>query len=498
MTDKKGATKLKDSPDFMLWWQKTHYTIENGNDKTITNCELNPTINVAKISYKSSSTNIEYYCDYCTAKHTTTPQKFHDNKTLCKEEREGVPRIVTDRIPQSYFIDFKGTDYNNKLKIDSFLRTPVDPKDWNLLWGDEVPNNGDFQFDRIAMTTKKMYWFQCNRCNHYFKTQISYITREGDGGDTWCPYCCIPQQKLCAGDCSLCYDNSILHYDEIRNMEIWSFNKKINKKEIIPGWTQENPHMISRNSNLSYYFRCKDPECGHVLSKTVGDLRKSNLCGFCAGRKELCPASQNCEPCIKKSFARYSEDGGKTISPKVKMWSSDNPKRPEEVYLNTHDKYKFKCMDCKNNFDMRPNNVVQCKEWCPFCVNKTEKKLWSWLKTKYYDLEFQCKYDWCRSESERNYIYDFVINNKVIVEIDGRQHFEQISNWKSPEEQNKSDRFKIKKALENGMSIIHIYQPDILNDKNDWDIKLSSSIKDLLELKTPQLILIGVDEKFFI
>jgi very-short-patch-repair endonuclease len=496
MANARGATKLRDSPDFMTWWQNIHHVIENGVTKTITNCELNPTINVDKIAYKSSRTNIEYYCDYCLEKHITTPKKFHENRTLCEKEREGVPRIVTDRTPQKYFKDFKGTDHNNKLKIDSFLRTPVDPKDWNPLWGDEVPNNGNFQFDKIAMTTSKMYWFHCNRCNHYFKTQISYITREGVGGNTWCPYCCIPQQKLCAGDCSFCYDNSILHYEEIRNMEIWSFDKKIDKK-VIPGWTQENPHTISRNSNLSYYFRCKDPECGHVLSKTVGDLRKSNLCGFCAGRKELCPASYNCEPCIKKSFARYSEDGGKTISPKVKLWCLDNPKRPEEVYLNSHDKYRFNCMDCKNNFNMCINDIAQRNSWCPICINKTERKLLEWLKDKKYTVEFQRKYEWCKGEYNRHYIYDFVINNKVIVELDGNQHFEQISNWKSPEDQNKIDRVKIKKALENNMSIIHIFQPDIYENKNDWENKLYLAINELLELSTPQFTLIGVNEKHF-
>jgi hypothetical protein len=65
----------------------------------------------------------------------------------------------------------------------------------------------------------------------------------------------------------------------------------------------------------------------------------------------------------------------------------------------------------------------------------------------------------------------------LIIEIDGNQHFKQVSNWQSAEETQIIDVHKMKLANERNYSVIRIYQPDIWHDKNNWQKKLKKVIK---------------------
>jgi len=86
-------------------------------------------------------------------------------------------------------------------------------------------------------------------------------------------------------------------------------------------------------------------------------------------------------------------------------------------------------------------NCVGKGMWCPFCILKTEQKLFDGLK-KYYLLERQFKADWCKGISNFRLPFDFVINErKLILELDGVFHFKQVSHWKSPEKNRERDIF---------------------------------------------------------
>ena len=76
--------------------------------------------------------------------------------------------------------------------------------------------------------------------------------------------------------------------------------------------------------------------------------------------------------------------------------------------------------------------------------------------------------------------FDFCIPElKIIIELDGRQHFIQVSNWSSPEETYENDLFKEMCAKENGYSVIRIIQEDVLNDTYDWLAKLVMTIEGI-------------------
>jgi len=87
--------------------------------------------------------------------------------------------------------------------------------------------------------------------------------------------------------------------------------------------------------------------------------------------------------------------------------------------------------------------------------------------------------------------FDFgSISKKILIEVDGSQHFTQISNWDSPESVQVKDIEKINHCIKDGFSIIHINQLDIWNDSYDWKKVLQTEIERLHE-KEPQCCFIS-------
>ena len=124
--------------------------------------------------------------------------------------------------------------------------------------------------------------------------------------------------------------------------------------------------------------------------------------------------------------------------------------------------------------------VYSSNTWCPYCVNKTEFILYEYLQ-KLYEITGQFKKDWCKNNNTNKYLpFDFCIEEyKIIVELDGPQHFIQISNWSSPEKQHENDKYKQKCANENGYSIIRLLQEDVFKDKYVWKTELINNIEKI-------------------
>jgi very-short-patch-repair endonuclease len=77
--------------------------------------------------------------------------------------------------------------------------------------------------------------------------------------------------------------------------------------------------------------------------------------------------------------------------------------------------------------------------------------------------------------------FDFCLPDlKIIIELDGRQHFKQVRNWTGPQEQFKKDKYKEQCANDNNYSTIRLLQEDVWNDSNDWFIKLKNAIVDII------------------
>ena len=186
--------------------------------------------------------------------------------------------------------------------------------------------------------------------------------------------------------------------------------------------------------------------------------------------KVLC--KNNCDSCYNKSFA--SDE-------RAIYWSKKNKLTPRQVFKNSTIKIWFYCIECDDDFDCAPHYITQGNTWCSICTHKTEKKFKKWFEKtfKQYKLKYQSKYDWCINKDTNKLLpFDFSIDEiKLIIEIDGPQHFKQISNWGKCEDIQYRDLFKMLKALNNGYSIIRIYQDDIWKDKYNWKDDINNKIK---------------------
>jgi len=132
---------------------------------------------------------------------------------------------------------------------------------------------------------------------------------------------------------------------------------------------------------------------------------------------------------------------------------------------------------CKKHgeFKCSPNNHIHATNptGCPSCVRKGEGLVAEFLKSEFG--EYSKEYTPPFLESRR---MDYIVPKiDTCFEIDGEQHFRQVWNWKSPEEQRHNDIDKMQMCIDNKKNIIRLYQPSIKRTNNDWKIYITKSIE---------------------
>jgi hypothetical protein len=154
-------------------------------------------------------------------------------------------------------------------------------------------------------------------------------------------------------------------------------------------------------------------------------------------------------------------------------------------YKNTRDKIIIICKK-HGEFKCSPSNHIHATNptGCPSCVHKGEGLVSEFLKSNFY--EYSKEWNPLFLDSKRMDFHVPKIN--TCFEIDGLQHFTQVWNWKSPEEQRSNDIDKMKKCVDNGISIIRIYQPSIKKMDHNWKKYLSNSITYIIKLTEPVII----------
>ena len=166
-------------------------------------------------------------------------------------------------------------------------------------------------------------------------------------------------------------------------------------------------------------------------------------------------------------------------------------------YTKSREKSTIICKKCNQHFQSCPNNYLSGKS-CPLCKNKSEAKLYDKISNTYQTIR-QCNYDWCKNVNTKCYFpFDFCIEeNKIIIELDGIQHFKKVKHFrKTPEQQKERDLYKQKCANDNGYSIIRIYQEDVYYDTFDWLKKLYETIEKIKNDRTIQNIYISKNDEY--
>ena len=236
-------------------------------------------------------------------------------------------------------------------------------------------------------------------------------------------------------------------------------------------WSKKNkltPREVMKVSRKKYWFDCN--KCNHTFETipyTVTNM--DSWCNYCANQI-LCE-SDECKICFEKSFASNE---------KSKYWSDKNELKPRQVFKYSSKKFWFDCYKCNLSFSPLLSNIskINGPQWCPHCVHKTELKLHKQLLSIYPNLISQFRQEWCKKKSSLP--FDFCIpEHKIIIELDGPQHFQQISFWDSPDKQQENDKFKEECANNNRYSVIRLLQEDVMNDTYDWVKELCEAIEEL-------------------
>lgn len=431
---------------------------------------------IPRIIGKSSKIKYWFICDNCSHSFDTTVSNVTNRKRpgwcpYCTKNSM-MRKICGDSNCISCFnkslASFKDTTPNGKLKINCL----------------DNEKNKNIKPINISICNNNRYWFNCDVCDHSFEKRIAELT----SNLSWCPYCAKYNNILCNDlNCKHCLDKSLASYEE----------KTPNGKFKIDCWDKEknkniNPRNINISSGLKFWFKCDI--CNHSFNKQISSINLGSWCPYCV-RYKLC--NNKCDFCYNNSFASYE---GKTSNGKFKINCWNNEKNnniiPRNITLYTNKKYWFVCDECNNNFKSTISHITLHTRWCPYCVNKTEKILYNWLKENLtHKIKFQPKYEWCRNIKTNKYLpFDFSIEElKLIFEVDGLQHFEQVSKWESPEKTFERDKYKIEKAINEGYTIIRIFQEDIYYNKNNWK---SNVIEIIKSYEKPQLICLGNEDKY--
>lgn len=328
-----------------------------------------------------------------------------------------------------------GKEDCNRCFNQSFASNIEKVKYWNYDKNDELPKfvskNGD-----------KMCWFDCNICKHSFETRAKSIT-----DDVWCPYCSEPSKILCNNnECNHCFNRSFASNIDKSKYWIGELNGDIKPRDVFKSTAQK------------FWFRCE--VCKHSFETSLNNINGGGWCSYCCGH-QLCE-NINCDYCFNYSFASHHN---------AIYWSNENKLKPREVRKFCNKMYYFICKEHGNYLQIPVNG-------CPQCVNKTETKLFEQLSLYYPSLVKQLKVEWCKNITHLP--FDFCIEEyKIIIELDGAQHFIQVSNWKSPEDTQERDTYKMKCANENGYSMIRIIQEDVWDDKYEWLEELKENIEKI-------------------
>jgi len=103
-----------------------------------------------------------------------------------------------------------------------------------------------------------------------------------------------------------------------------------------------------------------------------------------------------------------------------------------------------------------------------FSCHKTIAILREYVKLRFPGLTIipEFRLDNCKNpKTTRSFPFDLcIVELKTILELDGMQHFRQVSNWAIPEDTIQRDIFKMQKANESGYKVIRIFQEDVYNN----------------------------------
>ena len=238
-------------------------------------------------------------------------------------------------------------------------------------------------------------------------------------------------------------------------------------------------NQFTKGSNKKVWWLC-DKKCSEGCLHEWEAIIYSRT-----SREDGCPFCCNKNICIHNSiYTSYPN--------LVEEWhpTKNGSLKPEQFTFGSGEKIWWKCnINKSHEWLSRIADRTTANQGCPLCSGrKTEKKLYDELIKYYPLLKQQFKVEWCKNKNKLPYDFAFE-EDKIIIELDGLQHFYDIKYFKSNhKEQIIIDKYKMKCATENGFSVIRILQRDVWTNSYEWLIELKLQIEKIKQEKQIQII----------
>lgn len=321
----------------------------------------------------------------------------------------------------------------------------------------------------IMTHSHKVYWWLCpNTCKMGCKHEWRVSVDKRVSG-TGCPYCVHNPKLLC--------EHMSIKYTHPEISEQWH--------PILNG--DKLPSQFSSGSHEYVWWLCpsKCPNgCSHEWQTRIHKRCISERnCPFCVNQRVLCEH-------VSIAFSHPSISS---------MWhTTKNIEITPSMFISGSRKKVWWICNKNNTHEWEASiyRVIN-GSGCPHCKHKTETKLLDYLKCKFPDVQSQFRPDWCKNPKTGCILpFDFFIPSiDLIVELDGPQHFRQISNWDCYKNTIRKDAFKMNCAFGRGLSVMRLVQEEILDATNQWlDEHL---LPNLVKSEEPSFIIATAQENIY-
>lgn len=337
-----------------------------------------------------------------------------------------------------------GCPYCSKLTKRVCIHTSIVSTHSEIVKQWHPTKNSNLRPENFSFGSEKKVWWLCPNtcsegCPHEWEADISKRILRGE--EAGCPFCATNHKKIC------------IHS-----------SLAVLRPEIAAEWHHEEngdlkPEMAPLGSNEIVWWKCATGcsyGCSHEWKAKIGDrVSKQNGCPYCCSNRQ--------KICIHQSIAHTHPH--LTIE-----WhlTKNDMLTPSQFPSGSSTKIWWKCRyNDTHIWKTAISNRCLGKSECPYCLNKTERRLYEYLVEKEFSVERQFKLELCK---RINYLpYDLSIpTHRTIIEIDGAQHFKAIRGWLDPDETLRRDIFKMQKAELEGYKVIRVFQEDAYKATKEW------------------------------
>ncbi len=181
---------------------------------------------------------------------------------------------------------------------------------------------------------------------------------------------------------------------------------------------------------------CKHVKCGYVWNVRPNDILHGHGCPKCT--KQIRWTHEMFERCVDN------------------MYHGEYSVLSEYQGMNSY--ITMKHNTCGHVWNTKPSDF-RAGHGCPKCASsKGEEYIRKWLNSQHINNVEQKRFDDCRDK--RSLPFDFYLPTyNLIIEYDGRQHFEQVESWSGEhglEERQRHDAIKNQYCKNNNINLLRI------------------------------------------